>query len=159
MRLTSYELEACLEVVQYLDKSGFISESVVTLSSILNLPVDDIAYAISVIQKCEPTGVGARDTQECLQIQLKEIPDAPRMCVRILKEFWGEFEKQDFAKIAKNTKSELEEILNAAKYIKSHLDPRPARQFDCDVNRVLVAASTAFYFLTCSLFRKQIKLQ
>lgn len=129
MHLTDYELNCATILLQYLDEKGYFTAELHDLSEEQNIPLDDLEYALRAIQKCEPFGVGARSLQECLLLQLKQLEDAPPLTEKIIKECWKDFEKQDFAKIAKATGKSTHSVKEALVYIREHLDPRPARQY------------------------------
>jgi len=42
------------------------------LAAALNMPIEEIAKVLSLIQQFEPSGVGCRSISECLTIQLKK---------------------------------------------------------------------------------------
>lgn len=129
MHLTEYELNCAVFLLQYLDDNGFISTDLRELSAEQNILLDDLEYALKAIQKCEPTGVGARSLQECLLLQLEQKEDAPSFAERILKDCWQEFEKQDITKISRATGKPPAVVKTALLYIRENLDPRPARQY------------------------------
>lgn len=129
MHLTEYEYECALLILQYLDDNGFLSESLDTLAQEHNIPLDDLEYALKSIKKCEPTGIGARNLQECLILQLKQKEGAPQLAQRIIENCWPEFEKQDFSKISRALSKSPELVKEALIYIRENLDPRPARQY------------------------------
>lgn len=129
MHLTEYELNCTFFLLQYLDDNGIFTANLQDLSAEQKIPLDDLEYALKAIQKCEPTGVGARSLQECLLLQLKQKEDAPPAAERLMKECWKEFEKQDVTKIARTLGKSVETIKDALIYIRENLDPRPARQY------------------------------
>jgi RNA polymerase sigma-54 factor len=129
MHLTEYELNCAFFLLQYLDDNGFFSAQLEELSTEQKIPADDLEYALRAIQKCEPTGVGARSLQECLLLQLKQKDDAAPLAEKILRDCWKEFEKQDVTKIARATGRSAEIVKEALVYIRENLDPRPARQY------------------------------
>lgn len=129
MHLTEYEFECALLILQYLDDNGFLNEELSVLSQEHFIPLDDLEYALKSIKKCEPAGIGARNLQECLILQLKQKENAPVLAKRIIENCWSEFEKQDFSKIAKALNKSTDSVKEALIYIREHLDPRPARQF------------------------------
>jgi len=129
MHLTEYELNCTFFLLQFLDDNGFFTANLQDLSTDQKLPLDDLDYALKAIQKCEPTGVGARSLQECLLLQLKQKEDAPPAAERLMKECWKEFEKQDVTKIARALGKSVETVKDALIYIRENLDPRPARQY------------------------------
>ncbi len=129
MHLTEYELNCTFFLLQYLDDNGIFTANLQDLSAEQKIPLDDLEYALKAIQKCEPTGVGARSLQECLLLQLKQKEDAPPAAERLMKECWKEFEKQDVTKIARALGKSVETVKDALIYIRENLDPRPARQY------------------------------
>lgn len=64
-------------LIQNLDSNGRVPASLPELIEACGLPIslDDAQTALSLIQKLEPLGVGARDSKECLLLQIK--PDTP----------------------------------------------------------------------------------
>ncbi|WP_230657189.1 RNA polymerase factor sigma-54 [Psychrobacter sp. I-STPA10] len=74
-------------LVESMDESGFIRLELTELEQTLNtmasfyqwedkVDLDQIEMVLHIIQSCEPLGVGARDLAECLQIQLRKLPDS-----------------------------------------------------------------------------------
>jgi RNA polymerase sigma-54 factor len=129
MHLTDYEMECCEILIQFMDDNGFFQDSFSLISEQTDLPVEDLEYALSCIQKCEPVGVGARDIKECLLLQLKANAKAPYLAVKIVKEAFSLFEKQEILKISKLLKAEPEPVKKSMLFIRENTDPRPARQF------------------------------
>jgi len=96
-------------IIGNLDESGYLSRDIEAL-------VDDIAFSmnisvtesqveemLSVIQELDPAGVGARDLQECLLIQInrKQDGDITRFTAKvILEKYFEEFTKKHYEKIA-----------------------------------------------------------
>jgi RNA polymerase sigma-54 factor len=136
MHITGYELDCAVLLLQYLSDSGFLETSLEDIAAENSAVIDDLAYALELIQRCEPVGVGARSLKECLLLQLaaQEHPDP--LARRLLEECWPEFEKQDVTKIARHFKAKPEDVKRAIVWIREHLDPRPARQFGTEPNQV-----------------------
>ncbi len=130
--LSDHEREVAEYLLGSIDDDGYLQRD---LDSI----VDDIAFSqnitttrpelekiLSVIQTFDPPGVGARNLQECLLLQLKRKPDSKtiKLATRIITEAMDEFSKKHYEKIIKNMeisekafKPALSEILK--------LNPRP----------------------------------
>ncbi len=61
-------------IIDYIDDKGFLT---VRLEQLHNkdkgeFTIDDLNEALALVQKLEPTGVGARDLKECLLIQMAQ---------------------------------------------------------------------------------------
>ncbi|GBD43585.1 RNA polymerase sigma-54 factor 1 [bacterium HR40] len=61
-----------LGLVGFVDEDGYLRESDEELANLLGAPRELVAAARAALQRCEPTGVGARDLAECLALQLAE---------------------------------------------------------------------------------------
>ncbi len=71
--LPSAELRrAAAPVVESVDDDGYLRDPDELLAGRFKLPVSAVAAVREALQRCEPTGVGARDLGECLALQLRE---------------------------------------------------------------------------------------
>lgn len=59
-------------LVDELDEAGYLRADLELLSERLGARSGLVAEAVTLLQSCEPTGIGARDLPECLALQLKE---------------------------------------------------------------------------------------
>lgn len=67
-------------------------------NGMLEVPLEDFALeegismeqalqSLEAVQSLEPAGIGARSVSECLQLQLKALPEADDLCIRIAGEY------------------------------------------------------------------------
>lgn len=107
--------------------------------------VDDIAFALNlevteaeleevlrVIQDFEPVGVGARNLQECLLIQIRHKDQQLRSVVlatAILEKYFEEFTKKHYDKIASKLDISEEELKDAIEEIIT-LTPKPGSSYN-----------------------------
>lgn len=107
--------------------------------------VDDIAFALNlevteaeleevlrVIQDFEPLGVGARNLQECLLIQIRHKDQQLRSVVlatTILEKYFEEFTKKHYDKIASKLDISEEELKDAIEEIIT-LTPKPGSSYN-----------------------------
>jgi RNA polymerase sigma-54 factor len=87
LRLSDYEKECSLIILQYLDDNGFLATDLNTIADNHKIYLDDIKFALETIQKCEPPGVGARSLQECLVLQINRIEKKPKLTEKILNDY------------------------------------------------------------------------
>ena len=86
-----------------LDEHGFLLETPEHCAQILNLPVERVLNILSLIQRADPVGVGARDVRESLLIQLASLDsdDANRMVVRtLIADHWEQLGRQQLKPLA-----------------------------------------------------------
>ena len=116
-----------------LDESGYLNRD-------LEAIVDDLAFALNVdttekeveeilmlIQELDPAGVGARNLQECLLLQIKRKQDGDIVrytAKKILENYFEEFTKKHYEKIAKKLEIEDEDLKEAIDEI-LRLNPKP----------------------------------
>ena len=106
----------------------------------LSAVVDDLAFSqnittteeelkelLEIIQTFDPAGVGARDLQECLLLQLqRKTPKTPHiiMAMRVVQEHMEEFSKKHYDKISRRLGIDDESLKLVINEI-THLNPRP----------------------------------
>jgi RNA polymerase sigma-54 factor len=84
---------------------------------------------LDIIHEFDPVGVGARDTKECLLIQLRFQGLDGSIVEKILTDHMKELEKKRYNQIAKSLGISLEEVLSAVSIIAS-LEPKPGRFYN-----------------------------
>jgi RNA polymerase sigma-54 factor len=87
----------------------------------------ELDHVLSTIQEFDPPGVGARDLQECLILQLerKRATEARSLALTILDNHFVEFQKRHFEKLGAKLGVENDELQAAVNEIKK-LNPKPA---------------------------------
>jgi len=112
--------DGCLrrEIEQIIDDLAF--KQGITVSE------EEVLTTLKYIQQLDPPGIGARNTQECLLLQLKRKPTRPEieLAKLIVSKYFNEFQKKHYSKIQKKAGITLEE-LKAAKSIIEGLTPKP----------------------------------
>jgi RNA polymerase sigma-54 factor len=74
LRLSTSEeldLEIGRAIVGNIDDDGYLQASVDEICSMGDYPCSEVHKALRVVQSFDPIGVGARDLQECLLLQLR----------------------------------------------------------------------------------------
>ncbi|MBR0240741.1 MAG: RNA polymerase factor sigma-54 [Bacteroidales bacterium] len=128
-------------IIGSLDDDGYLRRPIDSL-------IDDMAFRanietteeealamLKVVQEFEPAGVGARDLQECLLLQLRadQQTEDVKLAERILTDFFQEFSNRHFQKIM--SKLGIDDIVLKriiAKIVK--LNPAPGGQIDDSYN-------------------------
>ena len=83
---------------------------------------------LKVIQTFEPPGVGERDLQECLRLQLERQGRQNTLEYRIINEFMEALSKRRIPEIARGTGQSVDEVQAALARI-AKLEPRPGRAY------------------------------
>lgn len=135
--LTEHQYSVASFLIGSLDDDGYLRRSLDTivddLSFRANVETDEqeVEQMLKVIQEFEPAGVGARNLQECLLLQMKTVRKSPEaeLAVKILKHYFSEFSNKHYHKIMSRMGISQEELKAAMSKILK-LNPSPGGQID-----------------------------
>lgn len=134
--LTDEEREIAEFLVGNIDEQGYIRRSIPDI-------VDDMAFTqgiytdektveriLHVVHELEPSGVGARDLQECLLLQLKhKTPtESIDLATEIIEHQFDAFTKKHYDKLRAKYSISQEQLKHAIEEIE-HLNPKPGGSF------------------------------
>ena len=135
--LTEHQYAVASFIIGSLDDDGYLRRSIDSLVDDLSFRAnietteEEVLQMLKVVQEFEPAGVGARDLQECLLLQIKGCRKTPEVenAIKILQHHFTEFTNKHFQKIMTRmgiTEDELKAAM--AKILK--LNPSPGGQID-----------------------------
>ncbi|SVB15852.1 uncharacterized protein METZ01_LOCUS168706, partial [marine metagenome] len=90
-----------------------------------------IERILLMIQSLEPVGVGARDLQECLQLQLESIGRADSLSAIMVRDHWDDLRNRRLAIMKKSLKTTLKAIQDAIEIV-AGLNPKPGLSISND---------------------------
>ncbi len=124
--------EACEHIIYSTDKSGYLASPLEEILQSLEKPIllDEIKEALRIVQALEPPGVGARNLQECLMLQLDKRDPNYQLTKELLLNHLESIEMKKYPIIAKKTGYSLEVIKRQVEFIRT-LNPKPGSLF-CD---------------------------
>ena len=117
-----------------LDDDGYLTlsldELADTLPPELEIEPEELQIALNHLQCFDPTGVGARNAQECLALQLEALPvDATQILgLKIVRQHLDLLAGRDFVRLKKLVGCDDDELRQAQFLIRS-LNPRPGSQY------------------------------
>ena len=123
-------------LVGSLDENGYLNESPSNLSLQLNIPYPKFFHALEILKTLNPAGIGAKDLQECLLIQLERNQREDSLAYSIIKQVYQLLLRRRIQEIAKKLKVSDEEIQGALEEI-ANMDPSPGKRFSADTNTVI----------------------
>lgn len=87
---------------------------------------DEVEQILKKIQKFEPAGIGARDLQECLMLQIEKKTNSKEnhLALLVLEDYFEEFSKKHFDKIQKKLSID-DDTLKAVFQVITRLNPKP----------------------------------
>ena len=139
--LTEHERTVATFIIGSLDDDGYLRRDIESL-------VDDLAFRagvessaeeverlLKIIQEFEPSGVGARDLQECLLLQLEDKKRTPSVenAIRVVQEQFDSFKNRHFQKIMTRLRLSEDQMKGVLDEIR-RLNPSPGGQIDDSYN-------------------------
>ena len=131
--LNNHQFQVALFIIGNLDDDGYLRRELTSI-------VDDLAFTqniatteeelkqlLTIIQDFDPAGVGARDLQECLLIQLrrKEVQTmVVELAIEVVEKHMEEFSRKHYDKIAKRLEID-DDLLKDVIHEIVKLNPRP----------------------------------
>ncbi len=135
-RFNEEEKEIARFLVGSVDEAGYIRRDLIDI-------VDDLAFTqniftseekvleiINIVQDLDPAGVGARNLQECLLIQLKRknLTEAISLAIKLIDESFEQFSKKHYKKLLSKYSISEEQLRGAIHEIEI-LNPRPGGSY------------------------------
>ncbi len=132
-KLTEAEHQLAEYIIGSIDDDGYLRRSLSAMSNDIAFSLNtettpqELERLLKMIQTMEPAGIGARNLQECLVLQLqrrdKEQP-AVKLSLKIIEHYMDEFSKKHYDKLMKRLEITNEQLKLAIDLI-SHLNPKP----------------------------------
>ncbi|MBC8464662.1 MAG: RNA polymerase factor sigma-54 [Bacteroidetes bacterium] len=134
--LNESEFQLAEFLIGCLDDNGFLTRELYAIADDLlfkqNIEIteQDLAPILSAVQSLDPAGVGARNLQECLllQLQRKTATEAILLATKILQQQYQAFSTKNFEKLQREL-TVSEEALKSAFDEISKLNPKPGGSF------------------------------
>ncbi len=131
-------------LVGSLDERGYLSTSVEAVAEFFNTDEEKVIQILQELQQVAPTGVGARNLQECLLLQMNYLEE-PGLAVphvrEILEKHFDLLGAHRNTQIAQHMGISSEEVNQAREFIKKNLNPFPASGQAGELNGVRYAGS------------------
>lgn len=104
----------------------------------LDVEPQEVEEVLRVIQDFEPGGIGGRDLQECLLLQLekKEPSLSCNLAIRVLKEYFDEFTRKHYDKILRGLNIDEAALKKAIREI-TGLNPKPGSAWGDSIETAL----------------------
>ena len=118
-------------IVGEIDNRGYFTGSLEEVAKEVGTTLEDAERVLRLVQRFEPTGVGARDVVECLLLQIDiEYPDVPELNV-LVSEHLLALEHRQIPKIAKEMRISVERV-EELKELLSKLNPWPGHEYSAE---------------------------
>jgi len=115
-------------IIGNIDDDGYLVASVNEIAALGEWDVSAVERALDFVQAFDPVGVGARDLQECLLIQIKHLGLAGSPVETIVRDPLSLLQNHKIPELARALGMEPEEVRQHIEVIKG-LDPKPGARY------------------------------
>lgn len=124
-------------IIWNINSVGYLGSSVEMIAENLQEDAEKIESILAIIERFEPVGIGARNLQECLLIQLYEQKPQHKIAIQIIRDYFEDFKNKRFEKLTKQIDIGLEEIKEAIEHI-TKLNPKPGEGYISLVDNYII---------------------
>ncbi|MGH9148124.1 MAG: RNA polymerase factor sigma-54 [Vicinamibacterales bacterium] len=116
-------------IIGNVDDDGYLVASLDEIAGMGPWPVADVERALQLIQRFDPTGVAARDLQECLLLQIRHIGLEGTPTEKIVVDHLRLLQNHQIPEIARRLGLSIDELKEHVEIIR-HLDPKPGSRYN-----------------------------
>ncbi len=115
-------------LIDSVDENGYVTVTTSDVSEYFNVPKKKVLSALRVLQAFDPPGVCARNLQECLVIQLRQMNSIDSSTIRIIESHLDDIARNTPEKAAAQEDISIQRARDIFNLIRK-LDPTPGRRF------------------------------
>ena len=106
-----------------IDDNGYLQGTLEEIAEATRSEVERVERMLEVVQSFDPSGIGARDLQECLLLQLSHLGMADSLAGRIIEGYLERLDERFFQRMARELGVTLEEVIAGVKLIREPRSP------------------------------------
>ncbi|MGM7682952.1 RNA polymerase factor sigma-54 [Cytobacillus sp. Hm23] len=126
--ISNIERNVVDHLIENIDNNGYLHFEAQDVINRFGVTEQDITKCVEIIQNLDPVGVGARNVQECLLIQLQREQHRNELAEIIIKDYFELFTQKSWKALAKILNVKPKEIQQIFDHIQL-LEPRPGHIF------------------------------
>jgi RNA polymerase sigma-54 factor len=120
-----------------IDDSGYLACDIESIMDDLDVTLEKVEKVLGVIQRFDPVGIGSRNLQECLLIQLYEKETEDKLAILMVKDCFDDFINKRYEKISKKLEISLQEVKRIMEIV-SHLNPKPGERYVSEAENYII---------------------
>ncbi|MHA7877841.1 MAG: RNA polymerase factor sigma-54 [Bacteroidota bacterium] len=134
LKLSKHQHKIGVHLIGSIERDGYIRrdlEAIVndlSFTQYIDTSVQEVAAVLAKIQRLDPPGIGARNLQECLLVQLEKSTSSGavrKLATQVLMHCFQEFTKKHYSKISEKLAIKDPLLLQEALALITSLDPKP----------------------------------
>jgi len=132
-----FTLEIGDAIIQNLDADGLLRASVDEIANLGPYPMEEVQKALTIIQGLDPAGVAARDLNECLRLQLRNLGLEGSPTDIMVRDHMKQLQSHQYPEIGRQMGLTPDEVSHHLEIIK-RLDPKPGLKYSPDKSSYVI---------------------
>ncbi|MBU8880919.1 RNA polymerase factor sigma-54 [Bacillus sp. FJAT-29790] len=124
-------------LIECLDENGYLRAELNEIAVRFQISEEEVNESLKLLQELEPAGIGARNLQECLLLQLKRIEKRNDLAEEIIENHFHSFAEKKWKDISKHLGVKMKDIQEVFDFVQK-LNPRPASSFQNEKSSYIV---------------------
>ena len=131
------EVRVGTQIIGNLDHNGYLRATEAEIAALENVSPECVEKVLKMVQQFDPSGVAARNLQECLLIQAAAVAEGNQLLEIIIRDHLKELELKNYVHIARRLKVPLRDV-EAAVMLISKMDPRPGAIYSEEKTQTII---------------------
>jgi len=128
IEMRNSQKKICQYIIENLDTKGYLPDSISDIAIQLKVSENKVLEALKIVQGFDPDGIGARNLEECLKLQLKKKEIDDKNLFYIIDNHLNNIAENKYNVIAKDLNITPKQAQEYGDIIKK-LEPKPSRGF------------------------------
>jgi len=119
-------------IIGSINQAGYFEGDLNELAADTGVEPQEMEAVLAIIQTFEPAGVGARNLQECLLIQLKTLDEQGEgdpLALTMVQNYWPDTASRRVSRLAHHLRASRRDVLASLDFIRDRLTPYPGERF------------------------------
>lgn len=127
-KLTDKQRRVIRNYIYNLDHNGYFTGNLEEISNEFHITLAEAQDLLGILQQVEPAGIGARNLQECLLLQIRRDTNFYQLAETIISDYFKILADRKWRELAKILLLDVKEIQNVFDYV-LNLNPRPGASY------------------------------
>ncbi len=115
-------------IIWNINNVGYLVTDTETIAENLEEDIDTVEQVLTIIQGFDPAGIGARNLQECLLIQLLQENPPNDLAIKMIRDHFEDFKNKRYERLARDMMIDLEAVKRTIEHI-TKLNPKPGEGY------------------------------
>ena len=135
--LSEEQMKIGEHILWCIDDDGYLACKVEHIVEDLDVEPEAVEEVLAIIQNFDPVGIGARNLQECLLVQLNEQDPKDELAILMIRDCFEDFSNKRFEKVARKLEISLDELKQIMEVV-SKLNPKPGEKYVSEAENYII---------------------